>query len=119
VELILTSPLVRARQTAELLGEVLSAKRQVVPVRETPSLAPPGHYEAFLSELQEFAKKGAVVAVGHEPILGHFIGKACFPGEGRCPLKKGGMAAIEFVDGGGARGTLLWLLQPRQLRAMR
>ena len=115
---ILTSPLVRAEQTATILRDVLGKARAVPPrLVKTGSLAPPGKLESLLAEIREWPEAEGVVAVAHEPFLSEWIGKLCFGHAGSCELKKGAIAAIE-LDADEARGTLLYLLQPGQLRAL-
>ena len=109
---ILTSPLVRACQTAEILQEQLPGPAP----EELPLLAPGGSLERLLFHLREAGE--AVALVGHEPGLGRLI---CLAVAGRAgagtPLRKGGIARIDFEDtpkpGG---GRLIWLLTPRLLR---
>lgn len=116
-ELVYTSPLVRARQTAELLCETLAPG---VTPRTLPVLAP-GGARSVPAALRAVRDVSAVALVGHAPDLGELalllIGGA--PARGSIELKKGGVAAIELYalppDGG---GTLCWLLTPKQLRAL-
>jgi phosphohistidine phosphatase len=110
---ILTSPLVRARQTADLLAEALAEKKEKVDITPCEPLGIPADLRQFLSELRKH--KGNAVAVGHEPTLSEWIGELCFGAVGRCEMKKGAIAAIEIL---GSEGTLLWHLQPGQLRAL-
>ena len=115
---ILTSPLVRARETAGILQEAMEKELgRSVQLRETPTLAPPGRLEGLLAELRELHEMSGVVAVGHEPYLGAWIGELCFRGEGFCELKKGGMAAIE-LDERGRTGKLRWLVTGGMLKEL-
>jgi len=116
IALLGTSPLVRARETAEILARAWGG---IEPV-ETPLLAP-GLAPATLSAwLVRQRPAGTAVLVGHEPDLGEV---ATFWLCGReahfLALKKGGAALIEFgaapKEGAGA---LQWLLTPGQLRAL-
>ncbi len=114
---IITSPLLRARQTAEILFEILAQDGQVStdPII-TDVLGPPGKLDALLAKARTLKNSGNVVAVGHEPILSTWIGQLCFGTHGACAMKKGAIAAIELSERN--RGELLWLMQPRQLRAV-
>jgi len=115
---ILTSPLRRAEQTAVILRDVLGKSRAVPPrLIKTESLAPPGKLESLLAEIRAWPKAAGVVAVAHEPFLSDWIGQLCFGHAGSCELKKGAIAAID-LQADDARGTLLYLLQPGQLRAL-
>lgn len=109
---ILTSPLVRARETAELLAEQVAGPEP----EEWPLLAPGGSLEGILRDLRGAGE--TVVLVGHEPGLGRLV-SLCLAGAAgdNTPLKKGGMARIRF-DGAPrpGRGRLVWLLTPGLLR---
>jgi phosphohistidine phosphatase len=116
VDLIATSPLTRAVQTADVLAkEYSSAARTTV-----GALEPEQSYESFLEWLQRLDDVETVAAVGHEP---HLSGLASWllTSEEK-PLfefKKGGVCLLEFdgvVERGSAR--MRWLLTPGQLRAI-
>jgi phosphohistidine phosphatase len=115
--LLLTSPFVRARDTARLLAKVAKLR----PPAEAMELASgkPAR-EAF--ELLRARKKPAVVLVGHEPNLSIFLSAAL--ASSRAPLKfafkKGGAACLEFAGAvQPGRATLVWLMPPRVLRELR
>ena len=116
---VLASPLTRAQQTAEImlreLGKHLPEKQSVI---ISGSLTPPGRLDAFASELRGLASTAtSVAAVGHEPMLSRWIGQICFDSPGRCLMKKGAIAAIDFDPRTGT-GELEFLLQPRALRKL-
>lgn len=105
---VATSPLVRCRQTAEVLAEVVPRHPQVV-MRE--ELAPPSNLAGLIHWVAQTAADLAPVAwVGHAPDVGHLAAALISDGSARIHLAKGAVAAIEF-DGapkpGG--GELLWL----------
>ena len=112
---IVTSPLVRARQTADVLSEELKGKP---PIATADALAPAGSSAAVMQELARHVRNARVALVGHEPNLGELA--AQFIGA-RTPLefKKGGMCRIDFdilpPKGG---GTLCWFLTPKMLRKL-
>lgn len=114
-DLILTSPLLRASQTAELLAEGL---RPAPPVRPAPALAP-GNPPARVAELiGEHARAHHLALVGHEPALGELaawlIGARTPP-----PFKKGGVCRIDVPAVPPDRsGQLVWLATPKMLRAL-
>ena len=113
--LIFTSPLVRARQTAELLSDTLGDARLGTEVRIEPALAPPGELSDVLRMARESGE--AVAAVGHEPYLSEWVGQLCFQRSGGVEMKKGAVAGIELSKTG-SRGTLLFLIQPGMLRKL-
>lgn len=111
---ILTSPYVRARETAGILSAIHGGR-----FVECPEL---GHGEKpqAVFELLRVRPGADVVLVGHEPDLGRFLAAALGAGSARIVFKKGGAACIEFgrrVIAGGA--TLQWFMTPRMLRALR
>ncbi len=118
IELMLFSPLLRSRQTAEILATALeSDSDRPIQMEKADFLAPPGRLDALLSRLAEVkGLTGNVAIVGHEPMLSTWIGKICFDQPGRCEMKKGGMAIIELSAGG--HGRLWCLLPPIVLRRM-
>ena len=115
VALVLTSPLVRAKHTADLLA---SGLRNVPPVVLAPVLAPGAAPTAVAEELGRHQKARGIALVGHEPGLGEL---AAWLLGARAPLvfKKGGMAYIEVSSLPPTRpGTLHWFATPRMLRAL-
>ena len=64
-EIILTSPVVRARETAEIVAKLLGKP----PLTEVPWAACGMNPEAALAELSAYAKLDSVMIVGHEPDL--------------------------------------------------
>jgi phosphohistidine phosphatase len=110
---IVSSPLLRAQQTAEILAMALEKRGTIVGVSISASLGEEPNLKKLLSEVRDY--NGNVAAVGHEPTLSKWIGELCFDAAGRCEMKKGAIAAIEL---NGERGTLLWIMQSGQLRAL-
>ena len=113
---LLSSPFVRARQTAELLAREMGCKK-IVDVRVLAS-GEPAH-EVF--SMLRARKEEAVVLVGHEPNLSTLL-SACLHDRARLKIdfRKGGAACIEFtgrIEPG--RACLIGFLPPRVLRAMR
>jgi phosphohistidine phosphatase len=114
---LLTSPLVRARQTAQILTEVARWPQ----AEETPELSPGGAALAVLTLLGQ--ERGKVVAVvGHEPGLGALL-TACLLGEDGAltiEMKKNAVACVSFEGSPRAGGAVLkWLATPRMLRGLR
>lgn len=111
-DLILTSPLVRARQTAELL----SLAADGVSVERMDALSPDGPAAAILAKLRRTGAE-RVALVGHEPDLGHLA--AILLGASRpLPFKKGGICRIDVEWRREAKGTLVWFLSPAALRRL-
>ena len=113
IDLVLTSPLVRARQTADLLAAALDPHP---PVELTDALAPGASPRALAAALSR-ARRARIACVGHEPDLGqlaaHLVG-ASRPIE----FKKGGVCRIDLEAPAGP-GRLTWFASPRLLRRAR
>ena len=112
---ILSSPLVRAKQTADVFAEVMKGKP---PLGIVDALTPAGTPAAVIQELSRHMRKARIALVGHEPNMGelaaHLIG-AKVP----LPFKKGAICRIDFsVFPPKGKGALIWFLQPRMLRKM-
>jgi phosphohistidine phosphatase len=115
VDRILTSPLVRAVQTAEILSRELSDASLGL----CPPLAPDHRPEDVAGELGRTQSKGAIVLVGHEPDLGA-LAAWLLGARAPLPFKKGGIARIDVTRlPPGQDGTLVWMATPKMLRSLR
>lgn len=116
LDLILTSPLVRARQTADALA---SACRRAPGVVEIASLAPGMPQAAVFADLETHARRSRLALVGHEPDLGALASRLL--GQRR-PLvfRKGAVCRID-LDGlpPDHLGTLRWFATSKILRRRR
>jgi phosphohistidine phosphatase len=115
-DVILASPLVRTRQTAEALASTL---RNPPPIVNAASLAPGGTHNAIVEELAKQAHRRKKIAlVGHEPGIGELAARLLGL---RKPLefKKGGMGRIDVTAlPPTGPGQLRWFLTPRILRRL-
>ena len=115
IEEIFTSPLVRARQTAELLSAGLPARPAV---RVLEELAPGHPPQAVVRRLADESRKRRVALVGHEPGLGELIGHL-IGAKAAVPLKKGGVCRVDVESLSPPRSAaLVWLLTPKILRKL-
>jgi phosphohistidine phosphatase len=115
-ELVLASPLLRARQTAQILERYARWPRAQV----SAELAPDASTRQLLSRLSRSAAN-CVALVGHEPQLSALLGQ-CLPGGtgGGFALRKMGVALLRFRGRlRPGRGRLVWLAPPKLLRAAR
>jgi len=113
VDLILSSPLKRAAQTASLIANELAYEEKIV---LTPALRPETNYAKFTALLEEYAKHEAIMVVGHNPNLSEFLGRLIGGGSRTgMDLKKATVARVE-VDR--RRGILHWLLTPKLIRTL-
>lgn len=112
---IVTSPLVRTRQTADVFSEELKDHPAIA---TSDSLAPAGSSASVIQEISRHARKARVALVGHEPNLGELAAQLI---GARTPLefKKGGMCRLDF-DMLPPKGTglLRWFLTPKMLRQL-
>jgi phosphohistidine phosphatase len=115
IDEIFTSPLVRARQTAELLAAGIEGKP---PVKVLDALAPGHTSAAVMSALAKAARRRRIALVGHEPELGELA--AYLIGAGRSlPFKKGGCCRIDVGSLSSRRaGSLVWFIPPGALRQL-
>jgi phosphohistidine phosphatase len=116
LDVVLTSPLVRTRQTADAIAGSFEPRPPVVAVE---SLAPGGSYQAVLADLEKQARRSRIALVGHEPGIGELAARLAgskHPFE----FKKGAVCRIdiETLPPAGP-GTLRWFLTPKILRAIR
>ena len=112
-DVILTSPLVRTRQTAEVIA---AAFRNPPPIVNMPSLAPGGAHNAIIEELSKHHRRHHIALVGHEPGIGELAGRLIGL---RRPLefKKGAICRIDVAAlPPTGIGQLRWMLTPRILR---
>lgn len=106
-DLVLSSPLVRARQTAELFCAGLQLPAPVV----DETLGPGAAWASFARALTRAPDARRVLFVGHEPDLSSTV--ALLSGAASVRLRPGGLACLEFygVPEPGA-GEIAWLLDP-------
>jgi phosphohistidine phosphatase len=112
---VLSSPLLRAKQTAEI---VVRGMQLPATLKLTESLSPSGSMEKLVREITSIRPvPDNVLLVGHEPYLSSFISLLCAGGTGLLlTLKKGGLCRLEVDRLICAQcATLEWLLPPRLL----
>jgi len=110
IELVLTSPYARARQTAEPAARALKLLGRL---RETGSLEPDRDPEDVLAEVRAEGVE-SVLLVGHEPHMGALLGRLVLGRGGHpIPMKKAAVARVAW-EGSGA-GSLRALLPAKVL----
>ncbi len=115
-QLILTSPLCRAEETAQIVAEAFGG----VPVRVTRTLAPGVDFAKLICEALEPPRPSQVMFVGHQPDLGMLASWLLTgtPHLAHLPFRKAGAACIDISGAPDRlRGTLQWFVTPAQLRA--
>lgn len=122
IDVVISSPLKRARQTAQFVATEIGVESQVL---TSPALAPDGDYPALQQLLAKHADREGVLVVGHNPNLHQFITKLIsngngsngghnhLPGGGSIRLRKGAIARIDLAR---RPPQLQWLIDPRLAR---
>ena len=114
---ILTSPFLRARQTAELAAAALGVAQSKVQIVQI--LNPDAEPAPLFEVLARQAAAETVLVVGHAPHIDRAIRYAVDRGDAPLwSLKKAGAACVELDRAGKPGGRLLWLLEPAALRAL-
>jgi phosphohistidine phosphatase len=114
---IVSSPLVRAVQTAEAVAQTLQPG---VPLDHSETLSPGGSAEGLIAYLAKHSGRRQVLVVGHEPDLGALAVRLIGAGRhAHLTFKKGGCCLILFDDfPPRSPGDLIWWLTPRILRKL-
>lgn len=116
IQVIVTSPYVRAVETAQIVRRTFDER---VPLKEMPEMRAEAEPKATSSALKALATAGHVALVGHEPHLSAWLSLLVTGREGalRCQFKKAGVACVEVarVPPAPGSGTLRWFLTPKQL----
>ena len=112
VDVIISSPLKRATQTASLIGNEIGYEGKL---QLEPALRPEASFADFRRMLEKYARYEAVMVVGHNPSINDFLA--------RMIAKSGCEAIIDFKKGAVARAetvrhsaTLNWFFTPRIAR---
>ena len=109
--IILTSPLLRAVQTAEVAAEIFAYPHELV---QTTALLPTAAPQDVWQELCSRKKEQAPLLVGHEPSLSQIVGYLLGAPDLRIELKKAGLVRIDLEKFGPApSGILKWVLAPK------
>jgi phosphohistidine phosphatase len=108
LDVILSSPLTRALQTAEIVAERLNLLDRCF----EDELLEPGMGPADLAtSLEKYPHADAIMLVGHEPDFSRTIGYLI--GDGEVVCKKGSLARVDLVDAGELSGVLVYLIPPK------
>jgi len=117
-EILLTSPLARATETAAIVSQGLGGEPAP---RELPALAQGVPPVETVRALTHFTRYGHVAIVGHEPGLSSVVALLLSgSAEGmRLVLKKGGLVALDVrTSGRRPEASLRYMLTPRQMRRL-
>jgi phosphohistidine phosphatase len=109
-DVIVTSPLARARRTAEIVAEELGMPDRLV---DDKRLAHGFDARSLAKIVARRDEAGSIMVVGHEPEFSAAVAQVI--GGGRVELKKGALALVQFDGTDLSDGVLAWLLTPAQL----
>lgn len=114
VDVIVSSPLKRAAQTASLVGNELGYEGKL---QLDPALRPGASFSEFEAMTAKYARYESVMVVGHNPNLSEFVGRTISDtgADAAIDLKKG---AVARVDTRRNSGVLLWCITPKLVRAL-
>lgn len=109
--LVLTSPYLRARQTAEIARDVLAPEAMIVPAR---ALAPGSTPQEAWEEIRLYSNQPSVLCASHEPLCSELAGFLLGAPGLRIDFKKGALMRID-VESSGPRpgGALRWFVIPK------
>jgi phosphohistidine phosphatase len=110
-ELVISSPLIRAQQTAAMAREALQVE---APVQETRALAPEASPQQVWEELRGLRNLDSVLLAGHEPLLSSLTAWLLGAPGLQVHMAKAAMVAIDLDQfRGEPHGTLRWMLTPK------
>ncbi len=114
LDVVISSPLTRARQTAELAAKELGHKDKIV-IDE--AMRPEANYDQFHDLLAKHSKSQAIMVVGHNPSITEFLVNLLTGHDHSnwIDYKKGAVAKVEVEE---SRAVLQWMLTPKMARAL-
>ena len=110
VEVIISSPLKRAMQTASLVANEIGYEQKI---ERATALRPEATFDSFRRLLADFGGKDAIMLVGHNPSITEFLSRVLSRGEEHelVDFKKGSVVRVEMT--GRRSGTLHWCITPK------
>jgi len=110
---IISSPLVRAKQTAALVATELGFKKTLLLEN---CLRPDAKFEQFRQLLRKHSKKKGIIVTGHNPTLSEFLSSVVSDEATNktIELKKGAVAKVQVKRG---QPLLQWILTPKSIQA--
>ncbi len=111
-DLFVSSPLVRARQTAKIMADVLVGRDDM---EICSALAPGGSASETFSFLRKFNKANEIILFGHEPDMGQLAASLIWAGpDCDIPFKKAGVCRIDVTSmPPNSPGVLKWFVTPK------
>jgi len=114
VDLLISSPYLRAVQTAEIFAAALDYPKPKI--RQTEALLPEAEASLFFRELAKDKQSAAVFCFGHAPHVDRLVAAALGSKHPVTSLKKAGLALLELKRISPPSGQLVWLATPKLLR---
>jgi phosphohistidine phosphatase len=116
IDVVLTSPLVRARQTADIVASAFDPRPSIITIE---SLAPGGSYASLVADLEKHGRKTRIALVGHEPGIGE-LGARLIGSRHSFEFKKGAVCRIDVDDiPPVGPGDLRWFLTPKVMASIK
>src|ERR1019366_3016039 len=114
-DVVISSPLRRAAQTAAMVANELGYEDKVI---TDAALRPEASFEKFLELLRRYSRRDAIIVVGHNPSMTVFLNQLLSGGSplNAIELKKGGVAKVE--KDGRKPAVLKWCMPPKVVRAI-
>jgi len=106
--LILSSPFLRAVQTAQIAARNLNYKQEIL---QTAVLTPDSRFEKVWDEIRVHRDQRELMLVGHDPLFTHLAGYLLGAPELHVDFKKGAILRVDFESfGAKPHGTLRWFI---------
>jgi phosphohistidine phosphatase len=114
IDLVISSPLKRALQTATLVATEMGYDSKISVDR---ALLPNADYNSFRELIARHARTDSIMVVGHNPSLSDFLSRtvSARAGKAEIDLKKGAVARVEVE---GKQATLQWLVTPKMVKTI-
>ena len=114
IDVLLTSPDLCARESAEILARAFGHGEPQV-----EALLARDRIDAIVATLAMHPREGTVALVGHEPMLAALLAYVLRSSEAdRFTFRQGGAALVDLPQGPSATGRLVWYIPPRILRGL-
>lgn len=108
VKEIWSSPLIRAKQTADIARDILCAYKISVPIKTIDIISPESNPADLLDVLQSNTIESILIA-SHQPFLGEFLDIFCGSPQGAHPMNTASLALLEYEIAAAGFARLRWL----------
>jgi phosphohistidine phosphatase SixA len=115
-KLFISSPYVRAMQTAEIFADAMDMAK--AKIEKTELLLPGAEPSAFFRELARKKSPEGVMCFGHAPHLDELLSAALGTKKAISELKKSGVACVEMARMQPPEGKVVWLVTPRAVKKL-